>query len=255
MSETINTLPIDYIPASQALTNDIILVTGAGDGIGRVAALTYASHGATVILLGRTLAKLEAVYDDIENTGGPQPAIYPMNFEGATEKEYTDLCNALQSEFGGLSGILHNASELGDRMPIRDYANDTWARIMQVNANAPFMLTKALLPLLHSSPTGHASVIFTGSSVARQGRAYWGAYAASKAAQENLMQTLADELDGTSVRSNSINPGATRTAMRASAYPAEDPQTIKTPEQIMPLYLYLMDKKSIAINGQLFNAQ
>lgn len=255
MSDTILTLPAKYSANHEALKGQIILVTGAGDGIGRCAALTYAQHGATVVLLGRTLHKLETVYDEIENAGYPQPAIYPMNFEGAAEKDYTDMCDTLDREFGGLSGILHNASELGDRMPISDYANDTWTRIMHVNANAPFMLSKALLPLLHKSPTGDANILFTSSSVARHGRAYWGAYAASKAAQENLMQTLADELDGTNIRCNSINPGATRTAMRAAAYPAEDPETLKTPEQLMPLYLYLMESASNEHNGQRFNAQ
>ncbi|MDO3385031.1 YciK family oxidoreductase [Gilvimarinus sp. SDUM040013] len=255
MNDNILCVPTDYIPAKDALKDQIILVTGAGSGIGRCAALTYAKHGATVVLLGRTLQKLEVVYDEIESAGGPQPAIYPMNFEGAAEKDYADMCDTLDREFGGLSGILHNASELGDRMPISDYSCDTWNRIMQVNANAPFMLSQALLPLLLKTTTGIANIVFTSSSVARHGRAYWGAYAASKAAQENLMQTLADELDGTCVRCNSINPGATRTAMRAAAYPAENPDTLKTPEQIMPLYIYLMENASRSMNGQRFNAQ
>lgn len=253
MNDSILTLPNNYRPDGACLKDKVILVTGAGAGIGRTAALTYAQHGATVILLGRTLHKLEAVYDEIEQAGHPQAGIYPMNFEGAAEKDFTDMCDTLDREFGQLHGILHNASELGDRMPIADYAADTWARVMQVNLNAPFMLTQALMPLLRKP--ANASVVFTSSGVARKGRAYWGAYAASKAAQENLMQTLADEFDGSSIRCNSINPGATRTQMRAAAYPAEDPETLKTPVQLMPLYIYLMENASQGVNGESFNAQ
>ncbi|WP_020209497.1 YciK family oxidoreductase [Gilvimarinus chinensis] len=253
MNEHIKTLPADYKPRQNLLQNKIILVTGAGGGIGRTAAITFAQYGATVVLTGRTLQKLETVYDEIEAAGLPQPAIYPINFEGAKESDFTEMCNILEAEFGQLDGILHNASELGDRMPLRDYACDTWSRVMQVNVNAPFMLSQALLPLLLRA--SHASIVFTGSSVGRQGRAYWGAYAASKAAQENLMQTLADELADDEIHVNSINPGATRTQMRAAAYPAEDPSTLKTPEDLMPLYLYLIGEDSQNITGQRFNAQ
>lgn len=251
---TVATVPSDYQAPADLLAGKIVLVTGAGDGIGRSVAMAYAAHGATVVLLGRTMSKLEAVYDAIEAAGYAQPAIYPINLEAALEKDYRDMYTTLDKEFGRLDGILHNASELGDRTAIRDYATATWQRLMQVNVNAPFMMTQALLPLLEVPE--QAAIIFTGSSVGRQGRAYWGAYAASKAAQENLMQTLADELEGaTQVRANSINPGATRTAMRAIAYPAEDPSQLKTATDHMPLYLYLMGDDSRAVTGQLFNAQ
>lgn len=251
---SIATTPTDYSPAPKSLEGKIILVTGAGSGIGRTAALTYAKHGATVILLGRTMKKLEAVYDEIEAQGYPQAAIYPIDFEGATEKDYIDMCNTLDENFGHLDGILHNASELGHRTALDNYCVDTWKRLLQINLTAPFILTQKLMPLLHRAP--NASIIFTSASVGRQGHAYWGAYAATKAAIENLMQTLADEQDGrTQIRCNSLNPGATRTQMRASAYPAEDPNTLATPEDIMPVYLYLMGGDSKEINGQQFNAQ
>ncbi len=244
-------IPQDYTAAANVLQDKIILVTGAGDGIGRVAAKTFAAHGATVVLLGRTMAKLEMVYDEIEAAGHPQPAIYPINFEGAVEKDYVDLGNAINDAFGRVDGILHNAAELGERTPISNYSSTTWMRAMQVNVNAPFMLTRALLPLLDKAP--NASILFTGSTVGIQGRAFWGGYAASKAAAENLMQTLADELQETSrIRVNSINPGATRTRMRAAAYPAENPTSIKPPEDLMPAYLYLMGDDSIGISGQQF---
>ena len=243
--------PENFSPSSNCLEHKIILVTGAGDGIGRVAAKTFAAHGATVILVGRTLQKLETVYDEIEAAGHPQAAIYPIDFQVANEQSFIDMCNAINEEFDHLDGILHNAADLGQRTPIANYAPDVWMRLMQVNVNAPFLLTQAVMPLLERAK--NASIIFTGSSVGYKGRAYWGAYAASKAAAENLMQTLADELEETTrIRSNSINPGATRTKMRAGAYPGEDPTTIKTPQDLMRDYLYLMGDESVGVNGEQF---
>lgn len=246
-------LPENYQATPENLNGKVIVVTGAGAGIGRTVSLTCAKHGATVVLLGRTTQKLEMVYDEIEAAGGPQPAIYPINFEGACEKDYTDLAQALFDEFGKVDALLHNAADLGERTPITNYAADTWTRVMQVNVNAPFMLTQALLPVIEKAEQG--SIVFTGSSVGYQGRAFWGAYAASKAANENMMQTLAQELQGTTnIRVNSINPGATRTQMRAAAYPAENPADVKSPEALMPLYLYLLSDDSKAVSGEQFSA-
>ncbi len=247
-------IPNDYIVKPDALKGKIILVTGAGDGIGKTAAKTFAACGATVILCGRTMTKLEQVYDEIEAAGHPQPAIYPLNLESAVEKDYLDMCNALDETFGHLDGILFNAADLGERTPLSNYSANAWLRCMQVNVNSPFMMTQALLPLLDRAENG--SIVFTSSSVAFKGRAFWGAYAASKAAAENLMQTLHDELEeATRIRANSINPGATRTAMRASAYPAENPETIKSPDALMPSYVYLLSDDSIGISGQSFHYQ
>ncbi|WP_299232782.1 YciK family oxidoreductase [uncultured Halomonas sp.] len=245
---------IDYQAPTGLLDDRVILVTGAGDGIGRAAALTYARHGATVILLGRTTAKLEAVYDEIEAAGGPQPAIFPLNFEGATLKDYQDMADTLDKEFGRLDGILHNAGLLGRITPFEQYNPELWEQVMQVNINGPIGMTQALLPLLKSS--ADASVIFTSSSVGRKGRAYWGAYAVSKFATEGFVEVLADELEHLgSVRVNSLNPGATRTQMRRSAYPGEDPDTLRTPEEVMPTYLWLMGPDSRGHNGEKFDAQ
>src|SRR5690606_21957274 len=152
-------LPTDYQPTSDALADKIILVTGAGDGIGRQAALSFAAHGATVILVGRTLAKLEKVYDEIEAAGGSQPALMPLNLESASDDEYVAIANAIRETFGRLDGLLHNAGELGERTPISNYSTGAWLRCMQVNVNAPFMLTKALLPLLEEAQ--FSSVLFT----------------------------------------------------------------------------------------------
>lgn len=241
--------PLEYQPSANLLQDRIIAVTGAGDGIGRESALAFAKFGATVILMGRTVAKLEKLYDTILENGYPEPAIYPIDFIGATEADYIEMCNRIDESFGKLDGILFNAADLGDRTPLENYSSDTFQRVMQVNVTAPFLMSKNLLPLLRKSDD--ASLLFTGSSVGYKGRAYWGAYAISKAAGENLMQTLADEEDGTSsVRANSINPGATRTKMRAKAYPAENPADVKTPAALMPAYLYLMGPDSKHLNGQ-----
>ena len=246
--------PRNYVAPENLLQDRNILVTGAGDGIGRSAALAYAAHGATVWLLGRTESKLEAVYDDIEAAGGPQPAILPVDLATLTEQQCATLAQTLAENVGQLDGLLHNASILGERRPIESASYEAWCDVMQVNVNAQFLLTKGLLPLLAAAPS--SSIVFTSSGVGRQGRAYWGAYAVSKFATEGFMQVLADELENTSqVRVNSLNPGGTNTAMRRSAYPAETPTDNPSPEQIMPAYLYLMGDDSRGVTGQAFNAQ
>lgn len=235
------------------LENKVILVTGAGDGIGREAAITFAKYGAEVILLGKTVAKLESVYDVIVNNGSKEPAIIPLDMNGATVKNYQDMAATISSEFGRLDGLLNNASILASLNPIEFVNEDSFDKVMKVNFKATFFLTQALLPVLKkaSSP----SVLFTSSSVGKQGRAFWGEYAFSKFATEGLMQTLADEYGHTHMRFNSINPGATKTRMRAKAYPGEDVALLKTPHDIMPGYLYLMSDDSTDINGQSVDLQ
>jgi NAD(P)-dependent dehydrogenase (short-subunit alcohol dehydrogenase family) len=245
----------DYQAPADLLKDRIIMVTGAGSGIGRAAAKAYAAHGATVILVGRTVSRLEEVYDEIEAAGHPKPAIVPMNFEGAAVKDYEELAMTIEDNFGHLDGLLHNAGILGDRSPVEVYNPETWNKVMQVNATAPFLLSRAMIPLLRKARA--ASVIFTSSGVGRKAKAYWGAYAVSKFAVEGLSQLMADELDDerNNVRVNCLNPGATRTSMRALAYPAEDPDKNPAPEELMPVYLYLMGKDSEGVNGQQLDAQ
>ncbi|MCQ4252169.1 YciK family oxidoreductase [Stutzerimonas stutzeri] len=244
----------EYSARPDLLKGRIILVTGAGRGIGEAAAKAYAAHGATVLLLGKNEENLNRVYDDIEAAGHPRPAVIPLNLETALPHQYDELAAMVEREFGHIDGILHNAAIVGPRTPLEQLSGDNFMRVMQVNVNAMFMLTSTLLPLLKLAKD--ASVIFTSSSVGRKGRAYWGAYAVSKFATEGLMQVLADELDDTSpVRANSINPGATRTDMRAKAYPGENPVVNPLPEEIMPAYLYLMGPDSAGVNGQALDAQ
>jgi NAD(P)-dependent dehydrogenase (short-subunit alcohol dehydrogenase family) len=241
----------NYQPASDLLNERVILVTGAGDGIGAAAARSFASHGATVILVGRTQAKLEAVYDAIETDGGKKPAIFVMDFAKAQGDDYQNLLEGLEQEFGKLDGLLHNAGILGNRSPIEHYDIPTWLETIHVNLNAPFILTQTLLPLLRKS--ADPTIVFTSSGVGREGRAYWGAYAASKFATEGLAQTLADECDN--IRVNCINPGATRTAMRKLAYPGEDPSTLKSAAEIMATYLYLIGPDSSGVSGTSIDCQ
>lgn len=243
----------NYQAPADALANKVILVTGAGDGIGRVAAITYAQHGATVILLGRTTKKLEAVYDEIIAAGYPEPAIVPLDMKGATESNYQDMSATIIDQFGRLDGLLHNASILGVLSPFAHIDLPTWNDIMQINVTAQFLMTKALLPALLKAPA--ASVVFTSSGVGRKGRAHWGPYAVSKFATEGMAQVLADEYENSSLRVNVINPGATRTGMRSRAYPAEDASLLKTPTDLMPTYLYFMSDESKNTTGESVDAQ
>ena len=246
--------PGDYTPAKNLLKDRVILVTGAGAGIGRAIAKSLGAHGATVILLGKTVNKLENVYDEILAAGGPLPGIYPMDLMGAKYTDYEQMVGALDKEYGRLDGLLHNAGILGERAPIEHHEIHIWQQVLQVNLTAPFLLTRACLELLYKS--SDASVVFTASGVGRKARAYWGAYAVSKYGIEALSLTLADETEfrGT-LRVNSLNPGAVRTAMRRQAFPAEDLSTLKTPEDILPAYLYLLGPDSKGVTGQQFDAQ
>ncbi|MDN5511651.1 YciK family oxidoreductase [Acinetobacter sp.] len=243
----------EYQPRPDLLKDRIILITGAGDGIGRAAAMTYALHGATVVLHGRALNKLEVIYDEIESLGAPQPAILPLQLSSASPRDYELLVDTLTQQFGRLDGILHNAGILGERTELAHYPVDVWDDVMAVNLRAPFILTQELLPLLAKSE--HASVVFASSGVGREARERWGAYSVSKIAIEAVNQIFAKENVYPNVRYNCINPGATRTAMRAKAYPDEDPKTLPTPENIMPAYLYLMGDDSLHLNGQSIDAQ
>ncbi len=245
-------IPEDYQPAPDLLKDRTILVTGAGDGIGAAAARSYAAHGATVILLGRTIPKLEAVYDEIIESGAPQPAIYPLDLEGANYDHYMQLAETIEKEFGALDGLLHNAAMLGTRMMLEQFDLKIWARVMQVNLTAPFLLSRATIPLMRKSDD--ASMLFTSTSVAQVGKAYWGAYGVSKAGADNLMQIIADELEcNTHIRANSIDPGAVATRMRQLAFPGEDPASLPKPEDVMPAYLYLMGPDSKPHTGEIFS--
>jgi NAD(P)-dependent dehydrogenase (short-subunit alcohol dehydrogenase family) len=241
-----------YRPTPDAFAGRVIMVTGATAGIGRAVARDLVVAGATVILHGRNEKALEALYQELR-TLGPEPVAAQLDLERAQGPQYEALTGEIESRYGRLDGLLHNASILGDLSPIEHHDIGVWQRVLLVNLTAPFILTRCLLPLLHKSDD--ASVVFTTSGVGRRGRAYWGAYAVSKAGTENLAETLADELESTAIRVNLVNPGATRTRMRARAYPGENPASLPAPESITSTYLYLLGGASRGVRGQRFDAQ
>ncbi|SFV64299.1 Short-chain dehydrogenase/reductase SDR [hydrothermal vent metagenome] len=224
------------------LKNKIILVTGANRGLGKAIALDLARAGATVILLGRDMASLETIYDEIMAENLPEPLIHGLDLEGATPDDYFALQQGIEQNFGRLDGLIHNAAILGSLMPVEQYDIKLWYQTMQININAPFMLTQFCIPLLVKSDD--ARVLFLSSGVGREGYAYWGAYGVSKFALEGFMQILAEELENTSVKVNSITPAVVRTKMRQTAFPAEDATKHPLPEEVSSSFVYLMSEKS-----------
>ena len=236
------------------LKDKIILVTGAGDGIGRSAALSFAANGATVILLGKTSSKLERVYDEIETLGYPAPSISLMDFSKADGSDYQELFDNLTKDYKQLDGLLLNAAILGDRSPIEQYDVSKWVETIHINLTSQFILIKTLLPALKNS--NNASVLFTSSGVGKVGKAFWGAYAVSKFGVEGLCQVLSDEhSNDKSIRFNCINPGAVQTNMRKEAYPLENPNDLLHPDKIMEKYVWLISDESKDIDGQSINCQ
>lgn len=239
---------LNYNLSSGMLEDKVILVTGAGGGLGHCLSKSLAKYGATVILLGRTIKKLEAIYDEIEKAGYPKPAIYPMDLEGASINDYQDLAATIEKEFGRLDGLVHNAAQTGVITPVQSYDTALWYKIMQVNLNAPFLLTQACLELLKAS--SGASIVFVGDD---KTRAYWGAYGVSKVALQGFMKILADELEeNTELRINCFDPGPIRTKLRTNIYPGENPQDIPLPETAMPGFLYLLGPDSKGVTGKTF---
>jgi NAD(P)-dependent dehydrogenase (short-subunit alcohol dehydrogenase family) len=235
--------------APDELEGRVIAVTGAGDGIGRAVALAAAGHGAEVILIGRTVAKLEAVHASIAALGKAAASIAPLNLEKAIARDYDQLAEALRQRYGRLDGLAHLAGILGSLTPIEQYDVPLWCRVLHVNLTAAFALTQVLMPALRASHD--ASVIFTSSAVAQAPRAYWGAYAVSKSGVETLARVLADELEHYgNLRVNTLDPGPVATRMRRQAFPAEDPSTLKIPEQIVGAYLWLLGRAARGVNGQ-----
>ncbi len=239
----------NYSAHKDLLKDRVILITGAGQGLGRVAALTYANYGATVILHGRKVKKLESVYDEIETIGKAQALIYSLDLEHAEENDFAAVAQAIEQQLGRLDGILHNAAFLHGLSPLENQSVKQWKAMLQVNLIAPFALSKACLPLLKSSPD--ASVIMTSSSHGHKPSAYWGGFTVAKAGLEALVKIQADEWESTpNLRINTIVPGIVNSPQRAKTHPGEIKKTMRQPEDLMTTYLYLMGPDSKGISGQ-----
>lgn len=218
------------------LKDRIALITGASRGIGAAIAKAYAKEGAHVVLVARTTGALEELDDEIQAAGG-KATLVPLDME---KTELIDgLAAPLLERFGKLDVLVANAAILGKMTPVHQYPPDLWEKVFKLNVHANQRLLRAVHPLLNASDSGRA--IFLSSGVARMPRAYWGAYAASKAALDNLAFTYAQECEAGNIRVNVVNPGGTRTELRASAFPGEDPNTLPTAEDIIEVFLALAE--------------
>ncbi|MCA1977946.1 MAG: YciK family oxidoreductase [Thiobacillus sp.] len=244
----------DYRPRSDLLANRVILVTGASSGLGRAASLAYARHGATVALLARDEARLDAVYDEIVAAGGPEPAMFPFDLAVADDRGLEMLASTIALHLKRLDGVLHSAHLFHSLTPLALQTLDQWQSLMRVNLIAPFALTRACLPLLRQAPD--ASVIFTGETHGHRPRAFWGGYAVAKSALETLTRIWADELDPEdTLRINTLIPGQVATTLRARTHPGLAPETLPAPDELTPWYLYLMGPDSREIRGQIVECQ
>jgi len=223
-----------------ALAERVILITGAGAGLGRACAEATAALGATVVLLDQAVAALETVYDAIETAGNPRPAIYPMDLLGATPSDHAELATRLEADLGGLNGLVHNAATMGKPAPMSQYDIETWYRTIQTNLHAPFLVTRYCLPLLQKRPASR--LIGISDHGGRQGMAFYGAYGVAKWGLEGLLQTTAAELaDDSPLRVASVDPGPLRTALRDEAYPTEAADRLARPEAVAGPLVRLLD--------------
>lgn len=229
----------DYRPESDALSGKIILVTGAADGIGKAVTIALAEHKATVLMLDKKARHLEKLSDDIIERGYAEPIILPIDLMEVSPETATTLAQAVHDDIGHLDGVLHNAAELGSPSPMDQYDMEYWNSVMQINLQAPYLLTRALLPLLKHDHT--SNILFTSADVGRRVAPYWGAYSVAYAGLEAQMTLWAEELETVSnIKVNSIDPGPVRTSLRRRSHPGESQESLRTPQSIAPAYLKLL---------------
>jgi len=244
----------NYQPHPDLLENRVILVTGAGQGLGRAAAIAYAKHGATVILHGRKAEKLETVYDEIEAIGRASAIILTFDLEETTDESALAVADAIASQFGHLDGILHNAAWTYGAMPLAQHKLEQWQSLIQVNLLAPATLTRACLPLLLDAPD--ASVIMTGETHGHSPKAYWGGFAVAKAGVEALVKIQSGEWDlYPNLRINTLIPGPVNSPQRIKTYPGSDNRRLPHPADLMQTYLFLMGADSAKISGKTYSCQ
>jgi NAD(P)-dependent dehydrogenase (short-subunit alcohol dehydrogenase family) len=239
-----------YQAPHQHLKDRVIIVTGAGQGLGQIAAIAFAKQGATVILIGRTQAKLESTYDAIQAQGLPEALIFPMDLNKASEDDFKAMAEGIYQQLGRLDGVLHNATDFNNLCPLEIQTVEQFEEMFRVNTIAPFALTKACLLLLDHA--AQASVIFTSNSSAQSPKAYWGSHGITKAATDFMMQLWSQELENRpNIRFNSIVPGALQSPQRKKTHPGEVHNQLPSLESAMPLYLYLMGDDSIGVTGKI----
>jgi NAD(P)-dependent dehydrogenase (short-subunit alcohol dehydrogenase family) len=236
-----------------SLKNHVILITGASGGLGSTAALTLSKSGAQIILLDKNLSKLEIIYDKILSENGVEPIMYPFDLAGATENDYLELAQRIDEKYGALHGLLHSAVEFSAFTPLIQHGTKEWGHTLNVNLNAPFLLTRVLLPVLQKAE--NASIVFTSDSSARLTPAYSGAYGVSKMALEGFAHVLAEELEGgKKIRVNTLVPSPVDSPLRKRAYPGEDKTKLPKMESLAPIYNYLFSDVSFGITGQIIDA-
>ncbi len=245
-------VPLSYRPVNDVLNNRVALVTGAGQGLGKVAALAFANYGASVILHGRNVPKLEAVYDEIVAAGLPQPAILPLDYLKATQAELNAYVQSIHTTFGRLDIVFHGASHFVSCMPLALHDLDMWQQHTRVNLAVPAALTKACMPLLKRATD--ASVIFLTESHAVEPSAFWGAFAVSKSALVSLTTIWADEMEGqNNVRFNLCLPGPVASPMRSKSHPGELATELPATESLARIFLYFADPDSAPLTGAFMN--
>lgn len=237
-----------------SLKGQVILITGAGGGLGGTAALALAKQGAHIILLDKSIPKLEKVYDSIVDASAPEPTLYPFDLAGATEVQYEELAVTIKETYGSLQGLLHSAVELNAFTPIEIHETKDWGHALNVNLNAVFLLTRVLLPVLQKSDL--ASIVFTGDSTVNQPKAYSGAYGVSKIALGGFAKILAEELEASQkIRVNTLIPGPVDSPLRKRLFPAEDKSKLPAMDSLNNVYTYLFSPESIGVSGQTIDAQ
>jgi NAD(P)-dependent dehydrogenase (short-subunit alcohol dehydrogenase family) len=234
----------------QKLTGKVALITGGSRGIGKAVATAYAREGASVFICARSDADLNRAVDDIRSIGG---AAHGCIGDVGDVTEAKAIVQGVLEQFGKLDVLVNNASFLGPRVPIAQYPVSAWEDVVRINLTGSFLMTQEALKVM--IPQRGGSIINVSSGVGRVGKARWGAYAASKFGVEGLTQVIADEVREFGIRANSVNPGPTRTEMRARAYPEEDPLTLPTPDHVAPVFVYLASDDSAAVTGQSLEAQ
>lgn len=240
----------NYQAAPDLLKGRVILVTGSGQGLGRAAALAYAAHGATVVLLGHGTPKLERVYDEIVAAGGAMPAIFPMDLAAADDSHFDALAQAIAYQLRRLDGILHCAAAFDSLSPLQLQTAAQWQQLLRVNTIAPFALNRATEHLLKASPD--ASVILVGESHGHHPAAYWGGFAVSKAALEAYARIQSEEwADAANLRINLFIPGSMNSPQRAKSHPAENKDALAQPAEVANALLYLMGPDSRAQRGEI----